>query len=145
MVDAETDDRIDDRREDAAAARYKGELTQIAQRMSADAARLRAIMAICNPSPPKNLATRDMQQAQVAADGWCISCYRDDQFLEPIALRPAKAPAPSRPYYRDNCRWCGAFHSEHGVAPPVTLLRLHHKARPITEADVERALGKVSA
>jgi hypothetical protein len=145
LVDAETDDRIDDRREDAAAARYKPELETLTKRIEADLARLVRIHAICNPEPAKSLATRDMQVSQVEADGWCGHCWTDDQFLEPIALRPSIAPIPSRPYYRGLCRWCGAFKSEHGALPPISLLRLHHRQKPITEADVEKALGKVSA
>jgi hypothetical protein len=145
LVDAETDERIDDRREDAAAARYKPELAALTKRLEADLARLTRIHQICNPEPAKSLATRDMQVAQVEADGWCGHCWSDDQFLEPIALRPSVAPIPSRPYYRGLCRWCGSFKREHGTLPPIALLRKHHGSKPITEADVEKALGKVNA
>jgi hypothetical protein len=145
LVDAEDDQRIDDRREDAAAARYKPELEALTRRIDADVARLQRIIAICNPDPPTTLRDKDRLRSQLEADGWCGSCHRNDQTCVPIALRPAKAPAPSAPYYKGLCRFCGSFKASHGVLPPVVILRLHHKARPITETDVERALGKVSA
>lgn len=134
---AEDDDRHDDRQEDAAAARYHDELDTLTKRIDADCARLRRIIGICAPTPPKQLHNRDLLVAQVAADGWCISCWRDDQHLTPIALRPS-----GQPYYRDRCRACGEWKAEHGQDPPKLILELRHAGRRITTADVERALGR---
>lgn len=124
-------ERIDDRREDAAAGRYYDEVKTLAARLEADMARLSRIVGICCPTPPKSLATRDMQLAQVAADGWCVSCWRNDQHLEPIA--------DGR--YRDRCRACGDWKGEHGQDPPVPILVLRHSGRRITTAAVAAAMS----
>jgi hypothetical protein len=126
MVDAETDDRIDDRREDAAAARYMPELAALTKRLEADLARLVRIHEICNPAAPKNLATRDMLVAQVEADGWCGSCWRDDQHLTPVAERPNGVA-----YYRGRCRFCGEWKANTREDPPLDVLRPHHEGRRI--------------
>jgi hypothetical protein len=126
MADGETDDRIDDRREDAAAARYLPELQALTRRLEADLARLVRIAGICNPAAPKNLATRDMLVAQVEADGWCGSCWRDDQHLTPVAERPNGTA-----YYRGRCRFCGEWKANTREDPPLEVLRPHHEGRRI--------------
>lgn len=120
-----------DRRDAAAAARYKTELTTLTRRIEADLTRLGRIIGICNPPTPKNLQARDMQVAQVEADGWCGSCWRDDQHLEPVA----------EGRYRGRCRPCGDWRGENGADPPVPLLKLRHSGRRITTAAVAKALG----
>lgn len=118
---ADDDDRIDDRREDAAAARYHTELTTLTARIDADLHRLRRIINICNPAVPQSLATKDMLIAQVAADGWCVSCWRADQHLSPVAERR----------YRDRCRFCGDYHRDQQEDPPIDILRARIDGRPI--------------
>lgn len=136
----------DDRRDDAAASRYRAELNAVTKRLTADAARLKTIMAVCNPPRPKRLANRDLLLAQVAAEGWCTSCWRDEENLTAITLRPEKDPMKKRhPFYRDTCRDCGDYKKEHGQYPPKMLLELWHapggKAR-VTVADMAKALGR---
>lgn len=133
----------DDRREDAAAARYHAELAALTKRLDADLARLTRIVSICNPARPKHLSNRDLLVAQVAADGWCVSCWRDDQNLTPITLMP-KRPCDVKPapYYRDLCRACGAWKGEHGQLPPVEILVLWHSGRRVTAARADKALGR---
>jgi hypothetical protein len=43
-------------------------------------------------------------------------------------------------FYRDYCRWCGAFKAQHKIEPPLPLLELRHAGRRITEADVAKAM-----
>lgn len=137
--DAEAEDAARDRMEDAAAARYQDELDKLTKRLEADLLRLCRIMDICCPQPSKQLANRDLLAAQVAAEGWCVSCWRDDQHLTPITLRPG-----GQPYYRDRCRACGEWKAEHGQDPPKMILELRHAGRRITTADAAKALGRAS-
>lgn len=142
--DGEPDERSDDRKEDLAAARYHDELATLTRRVEADTARIRRIIAICNPDRPKNLANRDLLLAQVAADGWCISCWRDDQNLTPVTMQPARGSRDKgTPYYRDLCRACGSWKAEHGQLPPMEILVLRHSGRRVTTADADRALAKM--
>jgi len=140
MADGEPDERIDDRKDDAAAARYHAELSTLTKRIDADLHRLRRIIGICCPSPTKGLASRDMLSAQVAADGWCVSCWKDDQNLTPITM--TTGGGKPRPRYKDRCRFCGEWKAEHGQDPPVAILQLMHEGRRITTAAIERAMGK---
>lgn len=64
--------------------------------------------------------------AQIAAEGWCRSCYRDDQHLEPITTRP-----DGTPFFRDLCKWCGYWQAEHGQLPSADVLRQRHQGRRI--------------
>jgi hypothetical protein len=139
MADGEPDDRIDDRKEDAAAARYHDELSALTRRLEADLHRIVRIIGICCPTPTR-LASRDMLSAQVAADGWCVSCWKDDQNLTPITM--TTGGGKPRPRYKDRCRFCGEWKAEHGQDPPLPILQLMHDGRRITTAAIERAMGK---
>jgi hypothetical protein len=57
----------------------------------------------------------------VAIDGWCRSCYRDDQRLTPI-----DTDRRGHRRYHDVCAWCGRFRAEHKQLPPVTVIRYRH-------------------
>ena len=124
------DERIDDRREDAAAARYHTEMQALTKRLDADLARLTRIISICCPVPPKTLANRDLLAAQVAADGWCVSCWRDDQHLTPITTQRTRN-GTEVPLYKDRCRWCGEWRSHSRQDPPLDVLQAHHEGRRI--------------
>lgn len=126
LGEATPDETNGDMREDRAAARYHDELDKLTARLDADLHRLTRIMNICCPPPPKSLQSKDMLAAQVAADGWCLSCWRDDQHLEPISVRPT-----GQAYYRDRCRPCGQWRNEHGEDPPPDILRARHTGRRI--------------
>ena len=133
-----------ERRDDAAAARYKAKLESACARWLAATAEIETILAVCNPEKPKTLKSRDMQLAQVAAEGLCVSCWRNDEHFTEIELRPEKNPhVKARPYYKDRCRFCGGWKAEHGKDPPVPILRIHHTTgRHVTTADVAKALGR---
>ena len=86
-------------------------------------------------SPP----TPDMQRPDPrpvqAPEGWCTSCWRDNQYHEPVGVRPGG----TAPYYTDLCFWCGRFRRIEGYLPPVELLHKRHSANPeISEADIAR-------
>lgn len=129
--EAASDDAIEERIGDAAAARYHDEVQTLVRRVTADLARLHRIAGIVIPAQPRRLQGRDMLAAQVAADGWCVSCWRDEQALVPIAVR-ASGPQKGRPYYTDLCRFCGGWKAEHGQVPPIDVVQRHHDGRRIT-------------
>lgn len=126
----------EDRKGDAAAARYRDEVDGLASRLLKQSQRLCTIITVCNPDRPKHLGNRDLQAAQVAAEGWCVSCWQDDQTFE--------LSAGGR--YRNHCRFCGEWKAANGQDPPVWLLRKRriHGKRSVTTADVEKATGKAS-
>lgn len=78
----EPTDRISDRREDAAAARYHQELVVISDRVAKDLARIAIIQMICNP-------TQIVEPCAVCGD--------------PIDTRPN-----GQRYYATKCRRCGS-------------------------------------
>lgn len=132
---SEIDD--DERRGDAAASRYNAEVSAILNRTTADLARLRRIITVCNPDSPKHLANRDMLLAQVAAEGLCVNCWLDDQYLQEIQLQPSGVP-----FYKNLCRGCGEWKAAHGKVPPLSILVLRHAGRRVTTADAAKALGR---
>lgn len=77
------------------------------------------------------------RNSPTAPDGKCVNCWRDDKEQVDIARR-----ADGTPYYAGLCGFCGGFRTDHGVLPPLAILKLHH-ARPrrnITAAIIERHL-----
>ena len=135
-------EQSEDRIEDARATRYHSELDTLTRRMLADATRLEELRAIVIPQRPATVGTRDMQAAQLAADGWCISCARDrdDQgrpFLEPVAQGK----------YADACNWCGRWRAgNNGNQPPIDLVRYRHRSgnKPLTTKVVDAILGRTA-
>lgn len=113
---ATPDDDLSDRREDRAAAAYKHELDTLTKRIDADLHRLRRIIAITNPDKPKELRHSDMTTAQLIADGWCPSCFRDNRHLSPLAAGR----------YSDRCRPCGEYRARENQDPPMDALRIIH-------------------
>lgn len=118
-----SDREAEERQGDALADRFRPEVRQLAKRIRTDLARLAQIDAIVIRAQPERLKNRDLLAAQAAADGWCLSCFRDDQFLSPIAVRPGT----NQPYYRDRCRPCGEWKSANGEDPPIDVLRTRHR------------------
>lgn len=132
-----------DKRDEAQASRYHQELRTLTARIDADIARVRRIITISTPSDPRTLKSKELLAAQVAAEGYCVNCWTDDQHLEPITLRPETDPhIKAKPYYRDLCRACGAWKAEHNQHRPMLVLRLVHQGRRVTQSDVDRALGR---
>ena len=131
-----SDDERNDRRWDEQAAGYAKELAAILGRVDADLTRLTRLEGILCPDQPKQLGNRDLLAAQVAADGWCVSCHRDDGYCEPVWESRS----------RDGCQWCARWRTSEGAWPPVALVRWRHRnpGRALTTADVARLLGKAS-
>lgn len=112
-----SDDRAAERRDDARASK-------MLKRMQSDAAeaiaRLTSLLnriEECAKPGSNNLATREKQATQIAADGWCVSCWRAGGLVE-IATRPT-----GEAYYRDRCRTCGTHRAETGEDPPLEHVR----------------------
>lgn len=130
---------LEERKDDAAASRYYAEVRAITKRMTDDSRRLCEIASLAVPPKSAVLTNRNLQAAQVAAEGWCVSCWRDELTCEPIALRPT-----GEPYYKDRCRGCGMWKAEHGQDPPLAILQKRHAGIRVTTRDVEAATGKAS-
>ena len=128
-----------DRRDAALTAKYQKELGMISSRIDRDMARVERIIELCNPPKPAELRSKELLAAQVAADGWCVSCHRNDQTLTPIQVQPSGVP-----FYRDLCRFCGEWKAEHRALPPLPILVLRHAGRRVTTADVDKALGRTA-
>lgn len=113
---ATPEDDLSDRRDDRAAAAYQLELDTLTRRIDSDVHRLRRIIAITNPDRPKELRHSEMTSAQLIADGWCPSCFRDNRYLEPLAAGR----------YSDRCRPCGEYRARENQDPPQDALRIIH-------------------
>lgn len=114
--DGKSDDRLDDERLDRQAAGYRDELDRLTRRIDADLHRLRTLLRVANPDRPSTLRPGELTNAQLIADGWCPSCFRDDQHLAPLA----------EGRYRDRCRACGDLRGREGREPTMDELRLMH-------------------
>lgn len=134
-------DVVEDVKASKAAARLQGEREKRAQRILADLAWFANLAETCNPERPKELANRHKQVAQVAADRFCVSCWRDDGWLQPIPVKPGSG-TPGVPYYRDLCRPCGEWIDDEGnhVHPPIEVVRYWHKRR-VSAVEIERAIA----
>lgn len=77
--------------------------------------------------------------AEVAAAGYCASCWRYESTMK----EREKDPHTGHHIYRDWCRECGRFKAEHGILPPLELLRIRHGLgrRRWTQAEVDNALA----
>lgn len=137
---ATSDERREDIASDAHASLYAEEMRRLTTRIQArqrllekgchaladDLSRLDRIVSIANPDAPATVLSKDMLAAQVAADGWCISCWKDEQHLTKITTRPS-----GEPWYKDLCRPCGQYKAENGELPPLDVLRQRHgKSKP---------------
>lgn len=118
---APSDDAIRERAGDRKAGMLHDEYRTLLARTSADLRRLVAIHAEATPHQPRRLQGKDMLASQIAANGWCESCWRDDHRLVEIETRSDGAP-----YYRGLCRWCGGWKHEVGHLPSVEQVRQHH-------------------
>lgn len=128
-----------DRREsmwDAQAARYADELAALLKRVDADMARLTRLNEILCPDQPHQLTNRELLSAQIAAEGWCVSCHRDAGWCEPLWEGRS----------RDGCQWCAKWRRSEGGWPPLALVKWRHRnpGRQLTTADVARELGRAS-
>lgn len=109
-------DALRDRLEDRQAAAYHAELSTLTNRLDADLRRLVRLIGFAHPDQPRVLHHRDLSATQLAADGWCPSCFRDNGWLEPVA----------EGRYRDRCRGCGETRGREGRDPSVDELRIMH-------------------
>lgn len=91
------------------------------------------------PNPVTALTPDDLTPAQVSLAGWCTSCWRDNAYHEPVAMRPN-----GERRYRDHCLWCGEFLAANDVTPPMELLEARHRGERISATMVEAALSKLA-
>lgn len=113
-----SDDQLTEILGDRAAARYHEEVKDLAKRMQVDARRMKKLITIACPEQPKQLGNRDLLAAQVAAEGWCVSCHRDGGHLEPVWAD----------HFRDACRFCGEWRAAHDRQwPTLKVIRWRHR------------------
>jgi hypothetical protein len=106
---------------DDAAALHGRFVTALAA-LDAALAEVTNLVGIATPERARRAVKRPTA-ADVAADGWCRSCYRDNRHLEPAA----------RPRYADLCRFCGDWRAAHdGQDPPRPILEARHRGERIT-------------
>lgn len=98
--------------------------------------RIVELVAMATPRKLNQISDRDRLAAQVAAEGWCASCYRNGGKLQPQAMHP-----DGRVKYQGSCRWCKEFEQEYGRKPPLSLLEKRHAGRSVTLDDIAKALG----
>lgn len=109
-------DKMRERMEDQQAGAYYDELATLSDRLSADLNRLRFLEKILVPDKPRPLRPGDMTTAQLIADGWCPSCFRDNDHLAPLA----------EGRYSDRCRPCGETRGRERRDPTLEELRIMH-------------------
>lgn len=80
---------------------------------------------------------RRATELDVAIEGWCRSCYRDDQRLVPI-----DTDRRGSRHYNDVCSWCGRFRVAHRQLPPVAVIRYRHVHGRVPTSVVAQALAE---
>lgn len=133
-------DQLEDRR----VARYFAEYVDLLTGLLAPLRRLDRLHDLAQVEDRTVHRTRSgdldpMLAAEAAAAGWCASCWRYEQTCHP------REKDPEGHYYdRQHCRRCARFRNEHGITPPVELLRLWHGLGRTrwTTTEVETALAK---
>lgn len=136
-------ERREDWLEDRIVGGHQAELDKLTARVLVPALnRVARIVEIATPGKAKHLADQHLQKAQVAASGCCVSCWQDDKTLNELSgddLRP-----DGHPRFKDHCRFCGEWKSDHGFYPPAWVLRKRriHGKRTITTADVAKAIAE---
>ena len=122
---------------------------------------LRNMMYAASPQITQPEVFEPDTPAQVSAAGWCVSCWRDSHYLEPVAMRPDGSRR-----YRDFCSWCGIYVAEAkkrqmaepkakrkkkakqpqpDLLPPLDLVKARHRGDRITQQMVEAAEGRRKA
>lgn len=112
---------------DALASRYQHEVRTLANRVRTDLARLVQIDAIVVRTQPRHLVGQELLASQVGAEGFCVSCWRNDQRLVEVQKRPN-----GEPYYRHLCRFCGGWKADTGQIPSLDVIQRRHDGRRIT-------------
>lgn len=95
-----------------------------------------------NTAEVKNRRTDNLDPvtpADAAVDGWCASCWRNDQ--QHVLIDVHKTTGLR--YFRDYCRWCGGVKATYGIEPPLDALKLHHDGRRISTTDMEAMVKAV--
>lgn len=101
---------------------------------------IRIIRIACPDRAALSLVADELTDVQVSAEGWCISCWRDGGYCEPVAVRPN-----GQRRYRDFCHWCGVWNGVHGKQPPLRLVELRHEGKKLTDREVRAVLAAEDA
>lgn len=127
---ADSEDRRRDRLDERLATHYYAELGTLTDRIYSDLHRLDRLMEIANPDRPRHMSNTNMTAAQLIADGWCPSCFRDGHHLTPLAAGR----------YSDRCRACGEHRSANDRDPSIEELRIMHAKGKRLRQRVQEAL-----
>lgn len=104
----------------------------------------------CRDTRDDAVTVKEETREEIAAAGFCVSCYRVDKTLNPIAKIPdRRSTSGERVLYAEFCRWCGDFVGEWkhiiGVQelPPIELVRVHLSPRKrVTEKQTIEVLRR---
>lgn len=139
------DTGAEDRRDEAKAAARSAELHAeyvAAARDAIDAlVRWHALhRTIVPPDPAKAKQSYEIAD-EVAADGLCRNCWRNDQqqVVATIDRRTGK------PIFPGLCEWCGRMRNLHGFLPDLQVLQKRHAGRHVTKADWAEAAKRNEA
>jgi hypothetical protein len=131
-----------DRLEDVRAARWFAEHVSLLTSLEAPVRRVHRLYDLAEVEDRKRRnpdGTFDpLLAAEAAIAGYCASCWRLDQQLVEI-----ESDKHGHRYYKTWCRACGSFRAEHGILPPMELLRLRQR-RDWNTSDVTAALVKAN-
>lgn len=140
--EAGAEDRKDEAIQRARAARhfqqFRTDLNQLDELVQTILRRIDVALP-SNPEDVKNRRTGDLDPitaADVAAAGWCASCWRNDQQMVPIEVHKKTGLR----YYTSMCKWCGEFTSTWKTEPPLEILKLRHAGRRISVEAAEAAV-----
>lgn len=110
-----------DRAEDRKAARMHRELLDDIDTIVDRSSRIEQRYLSTHPKPPRKIQGKDMLASQVAAAGLCVSCWRYDQ-----TQKERERDGKGNYYDKEACRSCADFKREHGIYPPLELLKVKH-------------------
>lgn len=112
-------------------------------RMVQTGMRFMAVGMPIHPSQLRNQRTGDLDPitpADVAAAGWCASCWRNDHQM--VAIEVNKRTGLR--YHASLCRWCAGVRAAHKIdMPPLEMVKLHHAGRRISVQAMETAVAEL--
>jgi hypothetical protein len=117
-------DQLQEQKDDRQAARLRRRWLQAQVRLESVLAEMGWLMDQAKAVSPQ--LEKHRTPAQVEADGWCGSHWRQIGELVPVAERPT-----GEPYYRGKCLFCGRWP---GGDPPAEVLRARREGRTIRVA-----------
>lgn len=106
---------------------------QLARELTKSFTAMDAVEAILAAWPVVPSMVEDAEPSP--GEDWCVICWKDDRYCEPITTRRGSG----QPYYRDRCRWCGDMTKLLGGDPPSWMVARRHRGERISQAEIAKA------